>query len=86
MPRRKPSIRKRDGEWRITIPGYGFAADETHPVDSQTAGVELLLNRSYPRTIGAGSSPRDQYAPSRADGLSPIPRWDPYWHRYNRKF
>ncbi|WP_372672565.1 hypothetical protein [Amycolatopsis kentuckyensis] len=85
MPRRKPSIGKRDGQWTVTIPGYGFAADETHRVDSQPAGVALLRDRSYPRSILGGSSPRDMYGPNWMDGIAPIPRWDPCFNRPARR-
>ncbi|RSN38576.1 hypothetical protein DMC64_41655 [Amycolatopsis sp. WAC 04197] len=82
MPRRRAAIRKRDGQWTVEIPGYGFASDIDLPVESQAAGLRLLRDRGYPQTAGIGGSARDQYGASRSDGISAIPRWEPFRYRF----
>lgn len=46
----KPSIRKQDGRWLLTRPGYGFSQDTVDEFDSHKEALESL--RTAPGSAG----------------------------------
>lgn len=76
--RGKPRITKRDGQWTITRPPFGFrpTADETsHP--SHRDAVQTMVDLAEHYAAGGDT----ELGPHLADQLATVPRWTPLEHR-----